>query len=118
MKPTLAALRVKKTVRLWPVGLATLVLAVSLLYVGCATTFVPSDADLTCIATPTEFAGWFEPGSVHGGVVDLNGIAKPADSRLALAPNCGFYKWSEQMFLWLTSPAPLTYGGGGGIIFN
>jgi hypothetical protein len=25
---------------------------------------------------------------------------------------CDFYQWSEQMFLWLLSPAPSTYGGG------
>jgi hypothetical protein len=33
-------------------------------------------------------------------------------------PNCSFYQWSKQMFLWLTSPAPATYGGGGGRIFD
>jgi hypothetical protein len=34
------------------------------------------------------------------------------------ANNCIFYQWSEQMFLWLTSPAPASYGGGGGRIFD
>src|SRR5205085_269132 len=27
-------------------------------------------------------------------------------------PNCSFYQWSWQMFLWLTSPSPAKYGGG------
>ena len=42
-------------------------------------------------------------------------MANPADSRIGPAPNCGFYQWSEQMFLWLTSPAPPAYGGGANI---
>jgi hypothetical protein len=43
----------------------------------------------------------------------LNGVVLPADS-FAFSPNslCSFYKWSEQMFLWLTSPAPSRYGKG------
>ncbi|HKB69169.1 MAG TPA: hypothetical protein VKC61_25230 [Pyrinomonadaceae bacterium] len=106
-----------KKLALWPLALAALISS-SLMNAGCAKTFVPSDANPTCTATAPEFAGWFEPTSVSGGVVNLNGIAKPADSRLSLAPNCGFHKWSEQMFLWLTSPVPPTYGGGGGHIFN
>ncbi|HTQ79426.1 MAG TPA: hypothetical protein VMM92_05480, partial [Thermoanaerobaculia bacterium] len=44
---------------------------------------------------------------------------KPANSvTTPTTPNCSFYLWSEQMFLWLTSPAPATYGGGGGRIFD
>ncbi len=60
----------------------------------------------------TEFAGWFESGSPA-----LDGVVKPADSTQNLTPNCPFYKWAEQMFLWLNSPAPASYGGGGGRIF-
>lgn len=111
------ARRLQKTLGGSALGLGTILLGVSLLS-SCSKTFVPSDANTTCVDTATEFAGWFEPASVTGGVVKLNGIAKPADSRLVLTPNCGFYKWSEQMFLWLTSPAPPSYGGGGGHIFN
>jgi len=56
-----------------------------------------------------EFNSWFESGAVS-----LNGTVKPANSVLFPdIPNCSFYKWSEQMFLWLTSPAPPRYGGGG-----
>jgi hypothetical protein len=46
--------------------------------------------------------------------VSLNGAVKPANSvTFPNIPNCTFYKWSEQMFLWLTSPAPPRYGSGG-----
>jgi hypothetical protein len=78
---------------------------------GCSKTFMPSDAKATCIVTATDFANWFESGSVT-----LNGVVKPADSvNFPNTPNCSFYQWSEQMFLWLASPAPSTYGGGGRI---
>lgn len=111
------ARRLKKTLKPWPVGLATLVLGVSFLYAGCATTFVPSDAKATCTVTTNgapAFASWFESGTVT-----LNGVVKPANSvTFPNTPNCSFYQWSEQMFLWMTSPAPATYGGGGGRIFD
>jgi len=68
---------------------------------------VPIDAQDACPLSATTFAGWFESGAVS-----LNGVVNPADSLVNLAPDCGFYAWSEQMFLWLTSPAPSTYGGG------
>src|SRR6185436_745017 len=69
---------------------------------------LPSDAKPTCIVPSIEFAGWFESGAVS-----LNGVVKPANSvTFSDNPNCDFYKWSEQMFLWLTSPAPSIYGGG------
>jgi hypothetical protein len=66
-----------------------------------------------CSLGATEFNTWFETGAVT-----LDGVAKPANSiTFPDSPNCSFYKWSEQMFVWLTSPAPSTYGGGGRI-FN
>jgi hypothetical protein len=75
---------------------------------------LPANADTTCIVTPSQFAGWFQKNSVTP-----NGIVNPANS-LTFIPNsnCSFYQWSEQMFLWLNSPAPVSYGGGGGTIFN
>jgi hypothetical protein len=76
---------------------------------------LPSDAGTTCATslTATEFNSWFDTGAVS-----LNGAVKPANSVLFPdLPNCTFYKWSEQMFLWLTSPAPPRYGGGG-LIMN
>jgi hypothetical protein len=77
---------------------------------------LPPDAGSTCATslTPAEFNSWFD-----AGVVSLNGAVKPANSVLFPdIPNCSFYKWSEQMFLWLTSPAPPRYGGGGGLIMS
>jgi len=77
---------------------------------------LPSDAGSSCATSLTvpEFNSWFD-----AGFVSLNGAVKPADSvNFPDIPNCSFYKWSEQMFLWLTSPAPPRYGGGGGLIMN
>jgi hypothetical protein len=78
---------------------------------------IPADAQATATVPPALFASWFESGTPT-----LNGVVKPADS-IAFAndpglQNVDFYQWSEQMFLWLTSPAPITYGGGGGRIFS
>ena len=57
-------------------------------------------SDPACIVTQTDLASWFEAGTVTA-----NGAVKPADSvSFPNVPNCSFYKWSEQMFLWLTSP--------------
>lgn len=93
-------------------------LVAALVFVGCHFTqsALPTDAGSSCATslTPAEFNSWFESGAVS-----LNGVVKPANSVLFPdTPNCSFYKWSEQMFLWLTSPAPPRYGGGGGIILN
>jgi hypothetical protein len=42
-----------------------------------------------------------------------NGVPQPADSvKFADGVNCDFYQWSEQMFLWLTSPDPASKNGG------
>lgn len=72
---------------------------------------VPTDAQATCPISPATFNAMFDSGSVT-----LNGAVKPADSTVNLTPNCPFFVWSEQMFLWMTSPAPRSYGGGGGRI--
>jgi hypothetical protein len=46
-------------------------------------------------------------------------VVTPADSvQFPDAPNCSFYQWSERMYLWLASPAPPKYGGGGVRIFG
>ncbi|WP_139863462.1 hypothetical protein [Bradyrhizobium ivorense] len=73
-----------------------------------AGTTLPPNVMSTCAFTPAEFGGIFESGSVS-----KNGGVQPANS-FAFTPNslCSFYKWSTQMFLWLTSPAPSRAGGG------
>lgn len=77
---------------------------------GCAMAQVtlPSDAASFCTVSPSEINTWFVTGSPT-----LNGVVHPANSvAFSDDPNCDFYKWSEQMFLWVTSPAPSFYGGG------
>jgi hypothetical protein len=67
---------------------------------------IPSDAQASdptraCTVSAADFDGWFETGTRS-----LNGVVKPADSlNFPDKPNCTFYQWAEQMFLWLTSPA-------------
>ncbi|MFZ6654635.1 hypothetical protein [Undibacterium sp. TJN19] len=78
-----------------------------------AQTVIPQDAKPLCAVSPQTFSGWF------GGNVTLNGAVNPANS--VTFPNtgdCSFYQWSEQMFLWLTSPAPSSYGGSNSLVFN
>lgn len=70
----------------------------------------PTDAQDACPLSAATFNTWFQSGTVS-----LNGVVNPANSLNSPQPNCGFYSWSEQMFLWLTSPAPPTYGGGANI---
>lgn len=69
---------------------------------------IPPNPMSPCAVPATMFASWFDSGTPA-----TNGLVDPADS-LAFpnAPNCSFYQWSKQMFLWLTSPAPASYGGG------
>jgi hypothetical protein len=69
---------------------------------------VPADPSTLCSISASTVASFFKSGTVTE-----NGIVNPANSlNFVNAPNCGFYKWSEQMFLWVTSPAPSEYGGG------
>ncbi len=67
---------------------------------------LPPDAKPTCTAS---IASWFASGSVtpNGAVNPANGLT------LNTSNNCNFYLWSEQMFLWMTSPAASIYGGNG-----
>jgi hypothetical protein len=69
---------------------------------------IPSNASGGCPVPAATFNGWFQSGTPS-----VNGIVNPANS-LTFAPSslCTFYDWSEQMFLWLLSPAPAIYGGG------
>jgi hypothetical protein len=75
---------------------------------------LPSDPTPSCTVASATFATWFQSGAPS-----LNGVVNPANSvTFPDTPNCSFYQWSKQMFLWLTSPAPPVYGGGGGFIFD
>jgi hypothetical protein len=96
-----------------PGRLALLAGAATAALTACSLTqfVLPPDAGSGCASsiTAAEVNGWFESGTAT-----LNGAVKPANSVLFPdVPNCSFYKWSEQMFLWLTSPAPPRYGSGG-----
>lgn len=70
---------------------------------------MPSNPQSSCTVSSTTFNGWFQSGTVA-----VNGVVNPANSVgfPTNNTNCDFYQWSMQMFLWLTSPAPATYGGG------
>jgi hypothetical protein len=69
----------------------------------------PKDAQPTCTASSQMFNSWFASGSAS-----LNGVVNPANSiTFQPANNCNFYLWSQQMLLWLLSPAPSGYGGSG-----
>lgn len=84
------------------VFLATLVLGA----MTAAGQNLPADAQRTCTGN---IAPWFQSGSVTP-----NGIVNPANSlTLDTSNNCNFYLWSEQMFLWMTSPSSSIYGGNG-----
>lgn len=70
---------------------------------------LPTDVMDSCSITADSFNTWFASGHVTE-----NGVVNPANSvTFAHANNCDFYQWSEQMFLWITSPASGAYGQGG-----
>lgn len=56
--------------------------------------------DSSCVLTEKEFNSWFKSGTAteNGEVVNANSVDFVHNN------NCDFYKWSEQMFLWITSP--------------
>lgn len=64
---------------------------------------LPADAQSLCAFDSAGFAALFATGKVT-----KNGLVRPANSLDfggILDPNCRFYTWAEQMFLWTTSPA-------------
>jgi hypothetical protein len=74
----------------------------SLAHMASAQT-IPDDAhpnDPTCNVDGATVDEWF------GGRVKEDGAASPANSvKFQESNNCDFYRWSERMFLGLTSPA-------------
>ncbi|MFY9646856.1 MAG: hypothetical protein WAK29_16880 [Terriglobales bacterium] len=81
-------------------------------------TLLPTDASATCTVSPSTFATWFQTPSTPIPA-PVNTVFAPANSvTFPNTPNCSFYQWAKQDFLWLTSPAPASYGGGGGLIVD
>ncbi len=61
---------------------------------------LPSDVLQSCVVGASDFKSWFKANEVS-----KNGIVLPANSvTFQHRNNCDFYRWSEQMFLWMTSP--------------
>ncbi|MCC9071816.1 hypothetical protein LNQ49_09510 [Flavobacterium sp. F-65] len=103
------------------IGLFTIAM---ILFIGCKKTdllsnsdkdyeYLPQDVKQSCIVTDAEFKTWFK-----GGTVTENGLVEPANSvTFPHNNNCDFYKWSEQMFLWITSPTSSgVYKSGGTVM--
>jgi hypothetical protein len=108
-------LKVKKSFQ--KITIATVVIVISLFF-ACKKTdvavsnYLPQDVNESCTVSPTEFDSWFATGKVSE-----NGLVKPANSvTFPHNNNCDFYKWSEQMFLWVTSPSSGAYGSGGTVM--
>lgn len=79
--------------------------------VANAQTVLPVPVNSPCIFHWFNVPDWFP--SAGQASIPLNGLVNPADSiHFPGNTNCDFYKWSSQMFLWLTSPAPSNYGQG------
>jgi hypothetical protein len=90
---------------------------VSLSQVAAAQTAVPVPTTSPCNFKWFRVPDWFPAAGQQS--IPLNGFVNPADSlhfplhTIQQGPsNCDFYAWSAQMFLWLTSPAPSSYGQG------
>src|ERR1051326_6861542 len=63
---------------------------------------IPTNASGGCPVPAATFNGWFQSGTAS-----VNGVVNPANSLTFTGSSlCAFYQWSEQMFLWLLSPAP------------
>jgi len=97
-----------RSYRTMMVSLCTIIAVMLILFAaGCQSSPVPTDAQDACPLDSATFNGWFQSGTASA-----NGVVNPANSLNTLVPDCGFYQWSQQMFMWLTSPAPSVYGGG------
>jgi len=72
---------------------------------------IPTDVAQTCTVSPAQLNSWFanDTARPNGFVLPANSATFPAN-----ASDSNFYKWSEQMFLWITSPV----NGGGSIVLE
>lgn len=74
---------------------------------------LPQDVLPSCTLTVSAFNKWFasDTAKVNGLVLPANSVAFPHQN------NCDFYQWSENMFLWITSPNTAgKYGSGGTVL--
>src|SRR4026207_2120286 len=84
------------------------------IYVGCGTNKsekpqgevsailarLPNNVLQSCTVSPADFNSWFSSGKATE-----NGLVVPANSvTFGHNNNCDFYRWSWQMFSWITSP--------------
>ncbi|MBD2757139.1 hypothetical protein [Spirosoma validum] len=77
-----------------------------------ASSNLPQDVLQSCVVSPEMFNSWFASGKATE-----NGFVTPANSVTFVHDNnCDFYRWSEQMFLWLTSSSSGVYGNGGTVL--
>ncbi len=93
--------------KLLPVLVSASVLSVSACQVPNTETYFPDDPQKTkCSVDQSTFNSWF-----GGTAPTVNAKAQFADSVGFPKDNskCDFYKWSSQMFLWLTSPVGQSY---------
>ncbi|WP_130735898.1 hypothetical protein [Flavobacterium sp. J27] len=72
--------------------------------VAVITNNLPQDVLPSCVVDSLTFNSWFASGKATE-----NGVVNPANSvTFGHKDNCDFYKWSQQMFLWITSPSPVS----------
>jgi hypothetical protein len=75
---------------------------------------LPQDVCKSCVVAKDSFNLWFANGTAAA-----NGLVLPANSvTFQHRNNCDFYRWSEQMFLWITSPDSAKYGGSGNTVLE
>ncbi len=92
-------------------GLGMTALAAALVLRPADAQDLPADAQPACVFNAAAFAAMFVSGAVT-----LNGAVEPADSTVnpgASGLPCPFFLWSDQMYLWLTSPATQYASGRG-----
>ncbi|OXB22820.1 hypothetical protein B0A80_13985 [Flavobacterium tructae] len=103
---------------------ATVIAVFAILILGCKKNdilakvdsdyeYLPQDVQDSCSVSEDEFKTWFKTKKITE-----NGLVEPANSvDFPHRNNCDFYKWSEQMFLWITSPvSDGDYKSGGTVI--
>jgi hypothetical protein len=96
-----------------PVGIGAIAAVAFTASASAAEMQLPSDVEMTCPVSEKTFQSWLQdtPSStLDSWRADKNAAFKPASSVTFQkdndykTDNCDFYKWGQQMFLWLTSP--------------